>query len=545
MPMKKKPTAFDLGLAFRAGYDYSRKMRIAADAAQWITVKPNGQENKGRPVLIESTTGTILGGMGGRFNGQKVSTLGEAKKRRQTRSAKRQSLRKARAEARKMDFKLPDKIAKENILQNRERSNKGSIMQMHAIAQNPDYSRLGYSSDFGTGAPVVAYGSIPNSQLGRVATATLPDGTKYRVQYAVVEADKVLTSNDINGNTNKDYYSDDPSKIRAIAGNGRITALTQAYKQGTADDYLNEMAIDELHGVSEKVIDRMKNPILVRVMQPKDVTPDIGDKSNTTTQLSMTPVEVANNDRNRVDFDRLTFYEDGTPTIDTIKEFVAQMPSSEQGGLIDVDGNPTRNARDRLNAAIFAKAYENNGLTRLMTQALDPESQIVIAGLLKAAPKMQKLEGLPDGYDVRDLVATAAERAVNARRTGNKLQDEARQTSFLNDKDDDDAASAIVQVFADNSRSSSGIANKLSKMADFLYSEGTKESVDLFGEVQKLNRTDAVREGLARDTAKRQKMSQKAKAYWHKHGREFLNGFFDGKADTKTFFASMRKALTR
>ena len=196
-------------------------------------------------------------------------------------------------------------------------------------------------------------------------------------------------------------------------------------------------------------------------------------------------------------------------------------------------------------AAIFAKAYENNGLTRLMTQALDPESQIVIAGLLKAAPKMQKLEGLPDGYDVRDLVATAAERAVNARRTGNKLQDEARQTSFLNEKDDDDAASAIVQVFADNSRSSSGIANKLSKMADFLYSEGTKESVDLFGEVQKLNRTDAVREGLARDTAKRQKMSQKAKAYWHKHGRGFLTGFFDGKADKKTFFASMRKALER
>lgn len=543
--MKKKPTAFNLGLAFRAGYEFSRKKKMAADSAQWITVKPNGQENKGRPVLIESTTGTILGGMGGRFNGQKVGSLVEAKKRRQARSAKRLSLRKARAESRKMDFKLPDKIDKENILQNRERSNKGSIMQMHAIAQNPDYSRLGYSSDFGTGAPVVAYGSIPNSQLGRVATATLPDGTKYRVQYAVVDADKVLTSNDINGNTNKDYYSDDPSKIRAIAGNGRITALTQAYKQGTADDYLNEMAIDELHGVSEKVIDRMKSPILVRVMQPKDVTPDIGDKSNTTTQLSMTPVEVANNDRNRVDFDKLTFYEDGTPTIDTIKEFVAQMPSSEQGGLIDVDGNPTRNARDRLNAAIFAKAYQNNGLTRLMTQALDPESQIVIAGLLKAAPKMQKLEDLPDGYDVRDLVATAAERAVNARRTGNKLQDEARQTSFLNDKDDDDAASAIVQVFADNSRSANGIANKLSKMADFLYNEGTKESVDLFGEVQKLNRTDAVREGLARDTAKRQKMSQKARAYWCKHGREFLIELFDGKSDLKAFIASMRKTLTR
>ena len=535
-----------LGTAFRLGMAFARGLRYRKDIAQddkWITVKPNGAENKGRPVLIESTTGQILGGMGGRFNGQSVKQLGESRRRRQARVSRREALRTKRNESQKLDLSLPEKINKANILQNRERSNKGSIMQMQAIARDPDYSRLGYSQDFGTGAPVVAYGSIPKNQMGRVATATLPDGTKYRVQYAVVEADDVLTSNDIGGTTNKEYYSDDPSKMRAIAGNGRITALTQAYKQGTADNYLDEMSIDELHGVPEKVIDKMKHPILVRVMQPKDVTPDIGDKSNTTTQLSMTPVEVANNDKNRVDFDRLTFYEDGTPTIDTIKEFVSQMPTSEQGGLIDVDGNPTRNARDRLNAAIFAKAYENNGLTRLMTQALDPESQIVIAGLLKAAPKMQKLDGLGDGYDVRDLVATAAERAVNARRKGNKLQDEARQTSFLTNSNDDDAASAIVQVFADNSRSSAGIANKLSKMADFLYSEGTKEGFDLFGEVQKLDRNSAVREGLARDTAKKEKLSPKALDFWDKHGKTLIQSIFNGTADSQSFKRTVKEYL--
>lgn len=536
-------TARKLGRSFRDGFNYSqRKKSVANDEAQWITVKPNGSENKGRPVLIESTTGTILGGMGGRFNGQSVKKLGEKRRAREQSKTRRASLREQRKEAQKLDLTLPDKIAKENILQNRERSSKGSIMQMRSIAKDPDYSRLGYSNDFGTGAPVVAYGTIPKNHLGRVTTATLPDGTKYKVQYAVVEADSVLTSNDINGSTNKEYYSDDPSKTRAIAGNGRITALAQAYRQGTSDNYRDEMSIDEMHGIPENVIDRMKHPILVRVMQPSDVTPDIGDKSNTTTQLSMTPVEVANNDRNRVDFDRLTFYEDGTPTIDTIKEFVAQMPASEQGGLIDVDGNPTRNARDRLNAAIFAKAYQNNGLTRLMTQALDPESQTVIAGLLKAAPKMQKLEGLADGYDIRDLVATAAERAVNARRSGNKLQDEARQTSFMADKDNDDAASAIVQVFADNSRSSSGIANKLSKLADFLYDEGTKEGFDLFGEVQKLSRNDAVRRGLAQDK-QLPKMSDKAQRFWSKHGREFILGVVSGQGDFAKFLQNLRKAV--
>ena len=78
--MNKSELARQLGKAFRLGYAFSRgqsyRKGIAQDEAQWITVKPNGAENKGRPVLIESTTGQILGGMGGRFNGQSVKQLG-------------------------------------------------------------------------------------------------------------------------------------------------------------------------------------------------------------------------------------------------------------------------------------------------------------------------------------------------------------------------------------------------------------------------------------------------------------------------------------
>lgn len=534
-----------LGAAFALGVAFARGRRLAQDAAQWITVKPNGAEHKGQPVLIENSTGEVLGGMGGRFNGQNISKVASVgRKRSSDRKSRRQALRNRRSVAQSMDFTLPDKIDKSKILQNRERSNQGSIMQMHSIAKDPDYSRLGFSHDFGSGAPVVAYGSIPKKQLGRTATATLPDGTKYKVQYAVVEADQVLTSNRMDGSTNQDYYSDDPSKIRAIAGNGRITALTQAYKQGTADNYFDEMSIDELHGVPESVIDKMDQPILVRVMQPKDVTPDIGDKSNTVGQLSMTAVETANNDRNRIDFDKLDFYDDGTPTVDAIKEFVSKMPTSEQGGLIDTDGNPTRNARDRLNAAIFAKAYQNDGLTRLMTQALDPESQTIISGLMKAAPKMQRLANLPDGFDVRDLVSRAAERAVNARRAGRKLQEEASQTSFLSNQEDDDASGEIVKVFAENSRSSNNIASKLGKMADFLFDEATKEGFDLFGEVEKLSRNQAVKQGLAQDEIP-QKMSKNALAYWREHGSVFFAGVFAGNADQKRFFEGLHAAIGR
>lgn len=51
---------------------------LALDASQWITVKPNGPENKGQPVLIDKESGKILGGMGGKFNGEKIGELKKA-----------------------------------------------------------------------------------------------------------------------------------------------------------------------------------------------------------------------------------------------------------------------------------------------------------------------------------------------------------------------------------------------------------------------------------------------------------------------------------
>nr|DAK88667.1 MAG TPA: ParB ddrB-like ParB superfamily domain [Caudoviricetes sp.] len=521
--------AFLAGRAFQKGKEHRT---IAQDEAKWITVHPNGNGAnangagiKGRPVLIDSESGKILGGMGGKFNGQKISQVAGARKAKNERNSRREALRKQKAESAKMDFSLPERIEEDKILQNRNRGNIGSRNQMLSIANNPDYSRLSESNDFGAGAPIVAYGKIPAKQLGRITTATLSDGTKYKVQYAVVDADSVLTSNSINGHTNQEYYSDDPSKIRAIAGNGRITGLQEAYRKGTAENYGDELAIDDRHGIPEKVIDGMKNPILVRVMQSKDITPDIGDKSNTVGNLQMTAVEQANNDRNRIDFGKMKFYDDGSPTIETIKDFVSKMPVSEQGALIDVDGNPTRAAVDRLDGAVFAKAYDNDGLTRLFTQALEPESRTIIAGLQKAAPAVQKLADLPDGYDVRDLIAKAAERAVNARRSGQRLADEAAAKSLFENQQDDNAASEILKVFAANSRSSQAIADKLTKMAELLYREGTKEGSDLFGDVPRMPRGEAVKNALAQD-GKPAKMSAGCMKWWNTYGVKVLRKIF-------------------
>lgn len=67
--------AIELGRAFRLGMAFARGAKYRKGIAQddkWITVKPNGENAKGRPVLL-GDNGEIKGGMGGKFNGQKIS----------------------------------------------------------------------------------------------------------------------------------------------------------------------------------------------------------------------------------------------------------------------------------------------------------------------------------------------------------------------------------------------------------------------------------------------------------------------------------------
>ena len=71
-----------IGRAFALGYVYGHGVLMAQDDAQWITVHPNGKGAnangdpiKGRPVLIDSDTGEILGGAGGKFTGRHISAM--------------------------------------------------------------------------------------------------------------------------------------------------------------------------------------------------------------------------------------------------------------------------------------------------------------------------------------------------------------------------------------------------------------------------------------------------------------------------------------
>lgn len=373
----------------------------------------------------------------------------------------------------------------DKILQNRNRATPSSIAQMTSIAANPDYNRLSFSRDFANGAPVVSGGIIPESQLGVSDIAVASDGRRIPIQYAVVDASELLPSNTADGSINEAYGDNQIDAVRAIAGNGRVAGLQEAYIKETAGTYRDELAADTLHGVDAKVIAGMANPVLVRVMPQESVTADIGDVSNTVGNLELSPVEQANNDVQRVNLEALEFAEDGAVTPKAIRQFVQAMPQAEQGSLLDTNGQPTKQAADRLNAAIFAKAYANDDLIRLYAQAQDPEARIVLSALAQVAPKMARLEGA-GALDIRQAVTDAAEIAVNARRSGLSITRAAHQVDMTADANVVD----VLSLFAANTRSSKAIAEALGRAADFAYSEAIKPEEGLFGVVPKASRQE-------------------------------------------------------
>ena len=376
-------------------------------------------------------------------------------------------------------------------LKNRDRSTNASVRQMKAISANQRYSLLRTSPLLAEGAPVITYaGDIPAIRRGHTDTAASGDKS-YDVYYAVVEADSVLVSNDITGHKNPAYTDPNIQGPRAIAGNGRIAGLQDAYAQGTAGQYKADLVADQRRtGIYGDEIARMEKPIFLRVLDPKDVTKDLADKTNTSGVSRMSLRERAKNDAERIDLEKLEFDEDGRITDQTVVNFIKMLPTEEQAELIDSkSGKANKTARDRAEAAIFAKAYKNDTLINLVTEVDKPEARLVLKALMELAPKVAQLEG--NKLDITPSIIRAASKILEGYKKGFKLKDIAAQKEF----DEDPYADAIVELFAKDSRTNRHVVDVLGEHIDSLRESGNADqgSFDLFGNGE-LTRDDALKD---------------------------------------------------
>lgn len=343
------------------------------------------------------------------------------------------------------------------VLQNRDRTSAASIAQMQDIASNPDYLRVGPSRDMTSGAPVVFGDLPPTALMGQPSTTVDGKGQRVNTQYAVVDAGDLLASHNADGTPVAEYANGVPGKLRSVAGNGRTAGLQAAYRMGAAGNYRQELIGDATtFGADPQAISAMQRPVLVRVMQSADVTPDMGDRTNITTTQKLSPLEQAGNDARRLDVRTLEFDEAGSPTLDSIKGFVSAQPVAERGDMLNTDGTPTRQAVDRLMAATFKSAYESDELVQLYAQATDPDARAVMAAAADASGVMANLKGAGE-FDVRSAVADAAKLAINAARQGLKLSDVMKNA----DIDMNPEAFPIAAFLAENVRSPRKMAEGL------------------------------------------------------------------------------------
>ena len=333
-------------------------------------------------------------------------------------------------------------------LQNRDRGKGSSIVQMRNIAANLQYGLVGPGHNLGNDAPIVSYGSIPESQLGAEDYVIAGKGTqKIPVRYAVMDASEIQTSNDPStGAWNKNYGNKE--LVNAVIGNGRLSAMKLAYAENLAEGYKADFTADTSHGIDPAVIVSVKNPVLVRVIDPKYVDKGLIDESNNSSVQRMSPAEVAKNDARVLDLESLRFNADCTPTSESVSNFVKWLDPNEAAGLIDGTGQVTRQAVDRLNAAIFAKAYQDDRLVSMYAEAEDPESRLIISALARLAPQAARLEGKGD-LDIRSALIDAVNQILQGRKKLYKLSDIAKQTDMFADSD----MALFIELFALNPRS--------------------------------------------------------------------------------------------
>ena len=369
------------------------------------------------------------------------------------------------------------------VLQNRDRSSVAAQNQMNQIAANPRYGLASVSRDY-SGAPIVSYGTVPdNDHLGNNDFLYEANGNRVPFMYAVVEASDVETSNFIDGSTNADYGN--PQRMNAVIGNGRMTGLKEAYQRGTANQYRADLEADTAHGIKPEVIREMKNPILVRIINPEDVTTGLISRSNAGEVMDRSAIEVAFEDAPKIreNASRYEFDENGKPTNETLRMFVRDIGANDAnslGRLINRDGSPSSEAVDRIKNAVFMEAYQNDTLLELYATTIDPGIRRVLNGMALVAPRIIQLRQVAQQLDFSEQLVEAANRIREARLNPNEGDDFAAQTSFL----DDPASRAFVEFLDDNANSAAGIARVLNPLIDWAEAVGSADEGGLFGSVE-------------------------------------------------------------
>jgi hypothetical protein len=384
---------------------------------------------------------------------------------------------------------------------------------------------------------------VPEGSTNLVKTAK---GTQIETGFTLVEADSLIASHDSAGNPNPDYPQElqprdrgrdasiawvkktanqlDPDSLGKTrradtgapivgpdgvveSGNGRTMAIQEAYRSGKADEYREWLMEEaEFFGLSADKVRGMKAPVLVRVRTSAIDRREFAIEANQDDKLSMTATEKARADADRIDEALIARMSDdgdllATGNRDFLAGFMQSLGDTEAAQYLTSDGAPTASLISRVQAAIFAKAYNDDRLLEMAADVSKPEVANVINALNAAAPEFIRAQAADqDGAGalasqlVDSVEVSLNEQAVQAiidatnlvriaRSEGASVEEMVNQRGLFGDIPP--ATAAMALFINQNNRSSKRLGVAFRAMAEFLRVEAERgQTVDMFGDSQ-------------------------------------------------------------
>ena len=362
--------------------------------------------------------------------------------------------------------------------------------------------------------------------------AYTPEGAEVQAQWDVVDASDLITSNTDNFTINPDFPASRQPRDRTRAaaqrqvnniasklqpnilgespdvstgapfvgasdnvvdsGNGRSMAIRKVYQENgeKAQEYrqfVNEQA--SKFGLDTDAVNMMQAPVLVRRNISDMNRDEFARAANKPTAARMSTTEQAATDaKNLPDASLLSFDGEGGMSLSRsqgyLKNFIAGLPETEQGSLMDEDGLLSREGQSRIEAAIVQDAYNNPKIVSAISEKLDSNTTNVLRAITDKAPQISQINNDMKNGDVhsntlaRDI-GDAAQAYMDIRSSGKDISDYLSQDNLFDDGLTD-GAKEILSVLSDNKRSAKAIGEDIQQRINAVTGKGNPKQTSMF-----------------------------------------------------------------
>lgn len=389
--------------------------------------------------------------------------------------------------------------------------------------------------------------AAPRGETARVATER---GTTLEVEYAVVEAGDLITShtNDLKaeprfppelqprdraraaseGQITKIENALNPELLGASAkasdgapiigadgvvesGNARTIALRRAYAGNKAEGYrawLRDNAAK--FGLDEAAVGGMREPVLVRITRGQYDRAEFARQANEANIAALSATEQAKVDAQRLpDLSRLVANEDGTINLSQSAQFIRDFlettaSPADRGRLMTEGGLISQEGLARIRNALFARAYGDSEIVAMMAESTDANVRNVLAGMMRAAPRMAQMRDLIDAgarmaLDPSDDLTAAVKMFSRLRSAGQSVDNFLAQGELLGSPLTPEATT-LLRAVNQSARSPKGIAGMIEQMVDTVDAIGDPRQIGLL-DAPTATRGDVVKAGANNDQA--------------------------------------------